>query len=208
VVNPTATPAPGRALPADAPEYIQKQDLWGIHDMLLVAWGCTACGTNVNLQNKVQKAVVDFANLLKVLHPLEECRTKLQSIQDCKVGEKTCIDSVANANLECLGATPACNPSDWFCTTGQPFSKYKAATVDQEGTNAPNFQAGSFPKAYPWIQSGGVCDIGQKTKWGYACSVWVAIHALGLRADAKNLQLPLLTSLAPMIAGNLLNCAS
>lgn len=203
---------------SDSPKHINNYDLWGIHDLLIAGYACPGCKALVsqsNVEQEVRNAALEFAQLLTKVHPIQDCRTAIQTaISSVAPGEEkgeVLIDSVAAVTWSCLDSSATCDSSSWFCSVGD-FLNY-GATMDK-------FPAGleKAPLPPPFAVGKTVACSNkhkQNTHWNRACSYWASLHAMAFRADVIAQETPrvgiqarfsLLKTLAPMIAGGALLC--
>merc|ERR1719331_3461283 len=110
---------------ADAPQFLNKYDLWGIHDMLIAGYACPACnslenGMKSRAHASVQNAAVDLAVLLPKVHPIEECRVAFQKVigayevlvELSRERTKDMIDEVAHASWTCIDSSANCDSGE------------------------------------------------------------------------------------------------
>lgn len=117
-----------------------------------------------------------LANLLDQLHPVAACREA--------IGQAPSIQDKATASWTCLGLSPE-NFSSPFLDDSVDYDK----ALEADNTK-PTF-------------TNGVCG---GSSWPRACSYWVSLHAMGVRADALNLGTEFFQAIANIFAGGTLFC--
>lgn len=171
---------------------IIANDLWAIHDMLLVGYGAVFMIPQSGGYWDVQDSSVEFASILKDLHPFEACRTMIGLELKKDYDKKTKVIAVANATWSCL---PANFNRTFF---EQPF------VPEYLDENRAGIYAGRFPTVRkPYMDLLGSCS---DSPWPRTCSYWTALHLMAYRADALMLSNRFLRIMTSLIAGGITMC--
>jgi len=148
---------------------IQPNDLWGMHDLLMVGYAAVFETPDTEGHNIIQQSAITLAQLLPALHPYAPCRNQLAS--HTGQGSELVVRQ-AKTSWQCLPHT--------FTT-----SDFKdSMTFDAECLDSPlkartaKFPVISSPAARNALSS---CKY---SKWDRTCSYWSTIHSLTLRAEA------------------------
>mmetsp|Transcript_24968 Transcript_24968/g.45878 ORF Transcript_24968/g.45878 Transcript_24968/m.45878 type:complete len:293 (-) Transcript_24968:86-964(-) len=171
-------------------------DLWAIHDLLLVGSAAVFMKDGSDGKRTVEDASYELAKLLPALHPISNCRNQFAKVLGSvpgKVAEERPsqekLVKLANTAMKCLPAKFV--PSDFISFFDE------AAMTDTEKAYDARMPELVNPQRL------GVCAA---SKWPRTCSYWVAMHAMAYRADMLGLSQRLLSSVVPIFAGGATMC--
>lgn len=183
-----------QALSASAgvtPQSIVPLDLWAIHDLLLAGHSAPlmeaphAVGTAPITgptqvhpgKSLVQAAAVHLAGMLHLLHPVPACRQA--------IGDESSFDGKAAAAWSCLDLSAG-------NFTG-------AITSDSD---SPSDVSNPSPSVLLKAKLGACAE----SQWPRACSYWVSMHAMAVRAEMIDRGQEYLQSVIRIISGGALYC--
>jgi len=173
------------------PGNIQPNDLWAIHDMLLVGYHAVFMKPDTAGFKEVQRASVELAKMLPELHPVEACRKQIE----------TAI-SGQDENMQVLHAAEA----SWSCLPAKFTEKnFTSAFVGLHESHEAKEAARhtKMPQLQPDDHVLGAC---KDSKWPRTCSYWSSMHLLSYRADRKGKGQQFLAAIVPLIAGGMTLC--
>jgi len=147
---------------SDAPEHINKHDLWAINDMLVVGYACPTCTSSTavptppaSTKAAVQAAVIKFALLLPELHPVADCRKEFAvAVAGTPVENQdaTFINKMASISRSCIVGGPVnCDGAKWFCRVADvhtgpgPWTQGGATSNPDNCCRAGRFGLGHWP---------------------------------------------------------------
>lgn len=175
------------ALSGSAPA--NANDLWGIHDLLLMGYRAPFMKPGSAGLQEVQASAVELAGLLPQVHPHAPCRQRIHEAVAAAAGEARVVQA-AQAAWDCLPAqfTPA--------------SFDIAFTA--EGLDSNPGLAGDARN--PKVLNPAVLGACAGTLWHRTCSYWVSLHAMAYRADALQLGPTFLHHALTVLAGGATMC--
>jgi len=149
---------------------IQPNDLYALHDLLLVGYAAVFVKVDSAATQQVQDMAVDLTALLPVVHPWAPCRaafTQLEPLADP-------ADTIARA------ARVA-----WDCLPHEFKSTDFSATFDRQCiTDVALAKSAKNPKVLPAARSSlSTCEA---SKWDRTCSYWSVIHSTALWAESSS----------------------
>mmetsp|Transcript_55163 Transcript_55163/g.131454 ORF Transcript_55163/g.131454 Transcript_55163/m.131454 type:complete len:303 (-) Transcript_55163:622-1530(-) len=177
-------------------DFAKPNDLWAIHDLLLVGDTAVFMKDASAGKTQVKEAALDLAGLLPALHPFAPCRAQLakvlgtsagQVVQD-RPGQEKLLEA-AKVSLKCLPGK--FSPKDFKSFFTEEAMKDAALAYDDR-----------MPEPLK-VNSLGVCAA---SGWPRTCSYWVALHAMGYRADMLGLSQKLMGAVVPIMAGGATMC--
>lgn len=157
---------PASSSPSDHPR-IEPNDLWGVHDLLMVGYAAVFIKPDSAGQRQIQSAALNLTKLLADIHPVAPCRTELKS-----VNTETGAALVAKRALQTWSCLPHhFTPSDFSKAFDEPCLHDNALAA-----------AARMPKVLPGIRMQLTACEG--SRWDRTCSFWSTIHTITLRAEA------------------------
>jgi len=175
---------------AGAPANANANDLWAIHDLVLLGYRAPFMKPGSAGLQEVQASAVALADMLPRLHPYAPCRTQIgQALAGVPPGQQRVVRA-AEAAWQCLPAqyTPA--------------SFDVAFTAD--GLDVRPGLAGEARD--PKVLDPSVLGACAGTHWHRTCSYWVSMHAMAYRADALQLGQQFLHNVLTVLAGGATMC--
>lgn len=165
-------------------------DLWGIHDLLLMGYRAPFMAVGSQGLMEIQAAVGDLVILLPKIHPYAPCRQRLAAVVAGTPEGKERVVQAAQAAWECLPAqfTPA--------------SFDVAFTADGLDVNPNLVGTARDPK----VLDPSVLGACATTHWHRTCSFWVSLHAMAYRADALQMGPRFLRDALTVLAGGATMC--
>mmetsp|Transcript_68301 Transcript_68301/g.125499 ORF Transcript_68301/g.125499 Transcript_68301/m.125499 type:complete len:330 (+) Transcript_68301:132-1121(+) len=171
---------------------ISANDLWAIHDLLLVGYSAAFMIPQSGGYWEVRDSSVELASLLEDLHPYEACRTMISQELKQDYDSKTKVVAVANASWSCL---PANFNRTFF---ERPF------VPEYLHDKHVGIYAGRFPTLRkPYTDLLGSC---YNSPWPRTCSYWTALHLMAYRADALMLTKRFLRVVTSLVVGGATMC--
>jgi len=169
-------------------ENIVANDLWAIHDLLLVGYSAVFLNTTQSKQ-EVQGHAYELAKLLPHLHPHKPCRHEIARAMNSAGDERSSVVAAAEAAWACLPAKFSYRSfNNPFTEEGlDDFTKAKSARMP-------------VPK-----DTDQLCAC-RGSKWPRACSYWASLHTMAYRADALLRGKEFLRSVVPIIISGALQC--
>lgn len=171
----------------------KSDDLWAIHDLLLVGYAGIFMKSDSAGLLEVQIASKKLAALLPAIHPLERCRERFAQILGGTAGSPVLTEVTNDMHINVAGEA-------WHCL----------ALVEEDFKNPflpnaiGNFEAYKAAKmTVPKRTLNGLCG---QSAWPRTCSYWVSMHLLAARADLLLLGHQLLDALIPILAGGATFC--
>jgi len=173
------------------PGNIQPNDLWAIHDMLLLGYHAVFMKPDTAGSKEVQRASIELANMLPELHPVEACRKQIETAISGQ-NESMQVLRAAEASWSCLPAKfTETSFTSAFVGLHESREAYKAA----KRTRMPHLE--------PDDHVLGAC---KDSRWPRTCSYWSSMHLLSYRADRKGKGQQFLAAIVPLIAGGMTLC--
>eukprot|EP00929_Paragymnodinium_shiwhaense_P008305 TRINITY_DN112259_c0_g1_i1.p1 TRINITY_DN112259_c0_g1~~TRINITY_DN112259_c0_g1_i1.p1 ORF type:complete len:319 (+),score=61.31 TRINITY_DN112259_c0_g1_i1:115-1071(+) len=174
-------------------------DMWGVHDLLLVGF----TGVFMRLQSsgmaEVHAAAFGLAEMLPKLHPHAPCREALRWDSPAAVpggGEAKAAQWTEQSLLKVADTS-------WSCLPGAfQVSKFDKSFSEHEMHDAEAAHEARMPRLIDDTFL-GVCS---GSNWPRTCSYWASMHALAYRADSLGLGAALLKHLLPILAGGATMC--
>mmetsp|Transcript_42926 Transcript_42926/g.118722 ORF Transcript_42926/g.118722 Transcript_42926/m.118722 type:complete len:418 (-) Transcript_42926:299-1552(-) len=175
-VHSDASIQPLARAPADGtrngPGYINANDFWGIRDLLLIGYSAFALHpSSTLLVGRVQEAAADLADMLPTMHPVPACRTQLEEVlSGTEMNDKMKVLAVAATCWSCLPAR--------FTTSSfnDPFTE---EMIEHRGEAVH----GKMPE----LLDTSVLGACRGSNWHRACSYWVSLDHMAVRADQFSL---------------------
>lgn len=160
----------------------KANDLWALHDLLLIGYNGIFLNESSPAKREVQDHATSLAKMLPRVHPHKPCRHLIAEV----VGKnkKPNISAVAEAAWACLPAN------------------FSAADFDTVFLKESDAAAAKMPHPKN-PDSLGTC---KGSGWPRTCSYWVSLHLMALRADALQLSAEFLHAVVPLLAGGALVC--
>lgn len=171
-------------------------DLWAIHDLLLIGEAAIFMLPASPGRAQVQKSSRNFARLVAVLHPYETCRTRLSEALGPYPGPW------ATQALERSSVVQAAEVA-WGCLP----AKFKADKFDTN-FSAQALDSWELAKAArnPILKDSSVLGVCRDSAWARTCSYWASLHAMAARADLLSLSGEFLDAVFPILAGGATLC--
>mmetsp|Transcript_53080 Transcript_53080/g.124351 ORF Transcript_53080/g.124351 Transcript_53080/m.124351 type:complete len:294 (+) Transcript_53080:73-954(+) len=171
-------------------------DLWAVHDLLLVGSAAVFMKEGSDGKKLVQDAPYELAKLLPAIHPISHCRSQFAKVLGSSPGKvaearpsQENLVQLANTAMKCLPGKFV--PSDFTSFFDE------AALTDADLAYEARMPELKNPQRL------GVCAA---SKWPRTCSYWVAMHAMAYRADLLDLSQQMVSSLVPILAGGATMC--
>jgi len=173
---------------------LNYNDVYALHDLLLVGWSAVFMRNCSSGQTSVRDAVHQVTQLLPSLHPSASCRASLAA--QALPPSSSHLDAVAWTARECWSCLPAHFTADDFSAVFDV-----AAVQDQKlQVAAKNPQIVSESKKAAL----GTC---QASTWARTCSYWTSLHAMAARGEALGLDgTMLLQAMITTMAGGATQC--
>jgi len=172
-----------------SPSMIIANDLWGIHDLLMVGYASVFMKRGSPGHHEVQGSAMKLARLIAKVHPYEPCRTAIRmALIDNGLGPQGIVKA-AQASLSCLPA--------------------KFSEADIHSVFTEEFMLDPSKWTVAALPAPDTAKLGEcaKTTWHRTCSYWVSFHTMAYRADGLGLGDEFLAALVPVIAGGATGCA-
>jgi len=182
------------------PADITPNDLWAIHDLLLVGYDGYFMKKDSPGHAEAQEAAAELARLLPHLHPHLPCRemltTAMARYPPVPRGPSEAYLLPQPAIVEAAEAAWRCLPAAFTVASFTASFSLAALQDDQQAQQAkdPNLRDHSVL---------GACLL---SKWPRTCSYWASIHGMALRADALGLGAPFLRAIVPILASGATMC--
>jgi len=176
---------------AASPESIAPNDLWAIHDLLLVGAGAVFMKGDSEGKRQIEQHAFDLANLLPQLHPHQPCRGEVATALLGEEDKRRGLIAAAEAAWACL---PARFSDESF------INAFTAAGIGNDGV--------AFSARNPKPRNADLLCACRGSGWPRACSYWASLHTMAYRADVLNLGKDFIQSVVPLIAGGALQCGS
>jgi len=177
----------------DALSGITPNDLWGVHDLLLVGYGGVFMKLDTPGALEVKQAAVELAKLLPQLHPVSECRAAISEVLDSNTEDQAMVSAAAEASWKCLPAakdTPEFKDAMW-----SPFT---------EASLWDNMKAFASRMTEP--RHSDILGQCQDSGWKRTCSYWSSLHLMAYRADVLKLGAEFLRAVFPLLASGVTMC--
>jgi len=196
-------PPPGRGFAIDLPAVQElvaldgfpapnPNDLWGIHDLLLLGYKAPFMKPGSAGAAEIQSSALQLAEMLPQLHPHPPCRQQIKAALMSAGGalDKAALVAVAQSSWDCLPA------------------KFTAASFDIAFTpDGLDTNPGLVSQALdPKVLTPGILGACLGTPWHRACSFWVSLHAMAYRADALGLSSKFMHAAMAVLAGGSTLC--
>eukprot|EP00929_Paragymnodinium_shiwhaense_P059720 TRINITY_DN29895_c0_g1_i1.p1 TRINITY_DN29895_c0_g1~~TRINITY_DN29895_c0_g1_i1.p1 ORF type:complete len:328 (-),score=78.22 TRINITY_DN29895_c0_g1_i1:742-1725(-) len=179
------------AEPGPNPWSITANDLWSIHDMILIGYDGVFMKRDSPGWLDVRASAVDLVEMLSELHPLQKCRDQLLRALQQPHHNTDKIAEAARVSLECLPGN--FTPDDFSVLFDKSHLGNKSAA-----------EAAKFPELSDEAVSRlGTC---KTSRWPRACSYWSSMHLMAYRAEALSMGKRFLKSMVRLISGGALLC--
>mmetsp|Transcript_32385 Transcript_32385/g.58858 ORF Transcript_32385/g.58858 Transcript_32385/m.58858 type:complete len:263 (-) Transcript_32385:434-1222(-) len=172
-----------------APGNIKPNDLWGIHDMLLVGYNALFMKPHSEGFKEVQRAGLQLAQMLPRLHPVKACREQIKTSIEGADGK----DQVRNA----AAVSWSCLPANFSA---------KSFTSAFVGLDDVDTQEEAQKARMPHLVEESVLGACKNSKWPRTCSYWASMHLMSYRADQLGMGQQFLAAIFPLIAGGMTLC--
>eukprot|EP00658_Telonema_sp_P-2_P079220 TRINITY_DN7599_c0_g1_i2.p1 TRINITY_DN7599_c0_g1~~TRINITY_DN7599_c0_g1_i2.p1 ORF type:complete len:228 (+),score=60.95 TRINITY_DN7599_c0_g1_i2:242-925(+) len=175
----------------DGSAAIMANDLWGLHDLLLVGFSAVFEANSTGGKSAIQQAALNLTQMLPTLHPVGKCRTALSAI-------------IANRELEGESLVAEMALASWECLPHQYTEGDFSATFSPECvSNVSLAKQAKNPKVLP--PANAQLSSCRHSGWDRTCSYWSAIHTLALQAEANSVEL--LPVLVMVLWGGVTQCS-
>mmetsp|Transcript_36269 Transcript_36269/g.85096 ORF Transcript_36269/g.85096 Transcript_36269/m.85096 type:complete len:301 (-) Transcript_36269:704-1606(-) len=171
-------------------------DLWAVHDLLLVGQTGVFMKQDSAGKVEVQEAAYDLAKLLPALHPHAPCRAQLAKVLGSSPGQVAQARPNRDILLKAATTSLQCLPAKFTSADFETFFGEKEMS-DSDAAYDARMPIPRKAKAL------GAC---MSSKWPRTCSYWVSMHAMAYRADVLGLGQTFLKSLVPVLAGGATMC--
>eukprot|EP00929_Paragymnodinium_shiwhaense_P108601 TRINITY_DN74914_c0_g1_i1.p1 TRINITY_DN74914_c0_g1~~TRINITY_DN74914_c0_g1_i1.p1 ORF type:complete len:462 (-),score=89.03 TRINITY_DN74914_c0_g1_i1:215-1600(-) len=170
---------------------VVPNDLWGIHDLLLVGYAAPFMKPGSEGQQKAREQAVMLAKKLKDWHPHAPCRAKIQRTINLAKDDKAVLVGVAQEALTCL--------------PGKFTESFFRNAFTEEDLEDPK-EAKEHRMPEPRLSDKfGVC---RRTRWPRTCSLWASFHAMAYRADTLQEGSQLLQAISNLVAAGATQCGT
>jgi len=164
-------------------------DLWAIHDLLLVGYAAPFMRQGTKGQRDVQDAAVELAQMLPLLHPHPPCRERIEVALAAGYGRRAGLIAAAETSWGCL---PASFSSRSFI---HPFLP---EAIDNPWK--------AYVAGNPLLKDPHLLSACRGSGWPRACSFWVSLHAMAYQADALNIGSRFMRITVAILGGGALQC--
>jgi len=166
----------------EGPLSMKANDMWALHDLLLIGYHGIFLQPNSAAKREVQEAATRLAKMLPRVHPHKACRTVLAQV----VGKSATPDISVVAE-----AAWACLPQN-----------FSSADFDTAFLKESDGAAAKMPRPKEHVEL-GAC---QGSGWPRTCSYWVSLHLMAFRADVFRLGTEFVHAVIPLLAGGAVLC--
>jgi len=171
---------------------IIANDLWGIHDLLLLGYEGVFMEKDTAGWREARDAAVELAKMMPALHPSARCREQLEAAtKGIEHDEQQFVSQIAQAAIRCL-------PGNF---SHKDFSvMFKAEDLG----DASAAEAAKMPELREEARERlGAC---RTSRWPRACSYWSSFHLMAYRADALGVSKLFLQTMLRVISGGAVLC--
>jgi len=182
-------PAQPSALPAAFGPEIKPDDLWAVHDLLLLGYKAPFMKEGSAGQREVRAKAEELASLLPKIHPFEPCR---QQIQAAYTGGRAGVIAASQAS--------------WACLPRKFSPAMFTAAFTPEGLDQPTLTGLADKARNPKLLDTAGLSACAATEWPRTCSLWASIHSMAYRADALGLGTQFRDLVLAVLAGGATMC--
>lgn len=178
-----------------APADFVANDLWAVHDLLLVGYAAPFMKPGSDGERTVRASAVELARLLPLLHPYKPCRQQVgvALTGNPGMGDLDVVAAAADASWACLPAK--FSATDFMQPVSAKHMHARSGLVHLKST------APLSPKSMQL----GACRL---SSWPRTCSYWAVLHGMALQADHSGKSWEFLKAVANVISGGVTMCSS
>jgi hypothetical protein len=171
---------------------IEANDLYALHDLVLVGYTAVFMKAGSEGQQHVRNSALNLTQALPVLHPYSACRSSLAALDPSSTTRK--VDAVA-----------AVADRSWTCLPGRFKPADFNVVFSKDAFDNPTLQNAA---RNPILNDPSVLGACAASRWMRTCSYWSVIHSIALRSESVLLSRDsvLLLQLLITIAGGVTQC--